>query len=92
MKKKEQSVREKIQGAFDTTQKIQKGNKTITNVWFSFYDCDLEEMREYGSITFSVALSRMRLYASDSNATVFCFSQKVKVKNHIVIDTVIKNK
>ena len=98
MKNQEQSVSEKIQSAFDATQKIQKENKAIHNVWYQFYDCDLKEMRKYAKETGSTlgfweTESRMCLQVSNIyNCTIFIYSKKVKIKNHIVIDTAIQNK
>lgn len=95
-------LNELINDSFNKMKSISTEHPTLTNIWDNIEDCDLEELRTVGDsfpraskIYLSEPRSKMCVQISlnylDCNFTVWCYTKKLKVVQHLVVDDVVEN-
>ena len=87
---------EKIEKARANTASLIKENPAITDIWYDFKDCTMEELREAAKeysleLEYSKELKRMQLHVSTSETTIFCYSETMEVTEHFVESDVVEN-
>ena len=87
---------EKIEEAKAVDKKFRKEHPEVTGTWWEFRDIPMEELREAAAkfhckIEFYDYMSAMGIHPMMDRITVFAYSLKVKVEQHYVIDSAVKN-